>query len=169
MPAAKTKTVHPPRPETGAVYFTNVAVDLAALVDFTAGEAWMKSILYNDPEIDVDVDWEEWGKMYFNHLEPRKGILGFLRDHKALQGTSITYFSNVQDPDLATAAEQWLRVWTNNAFLVLHRMENLMGEPQIWLLAEGHEYNTTSTHSALAIVPSGPFDPSEVWERMKLS
>jgi len=148
-------------------YLTNIAVDLAVLVDREAGERWVREIYYGDPDLDVELPWNEWATVYFQSLQPRKGVLGLLRDFSR-DGGRITFFSNTDSPVVATAAEVWLRRWMNQPFLNLNRMDRLIGEHQLWMLSEGHTYSDQLTDARVLVVRAGALNTTAILKAMEV-
>ncbi len=138
-----------------------IAMAVECLIDFDEAQRTLKERWYGDTD-HADIPYERWARTFFAQLPPRKGTMGFINDIRDDEG-QILFFTNAEDPIQGERAEQWLREWTADAFLVLHQNgapANL--DAQVFFAPEDGNYRFPEGRPRVVLVPaSGTFVPAD--------
>lgn len=139
------------------------AIAVECLIDFDEAQEELKDRFYGDADRQ-DIPYDAWSRTFFAQLAPRKGMLGFILDMKREYNAGFLFFTATQDSVQGERAENWLREWLADPFIVLAQNPapaNL--DAQVLFLPEGStDYRMSSDRPRVVrLPPSGVFKPMD--------
>lgn len=140
-------------------YAKKYAIAVECLLDYEEAQNLLKERWYGTTDRE-DIPWGKMARAFFAQLQPRVGMLGWI-DDRMKEGGQFIFFTSTSDPVQGERAEQWLREWTSNPFLVLQQTKNPahLDAQVIFLPGENDTYEVPTNRLRVATVPkSGAFN-----------
>lgn len=138
-----------------------IAIAIEVLIDFDEAQDMLKDRWYGDTKRE-DIPYERWSRTFFAQLPPRKGTMGFVNDLRD-EGGQVVFFTRSEDPIQGQRAEQWLREWTADAFLILSQTASPVTlDAQVFFVPDDDVYHFPTNRQRVVRVPfSGTFRPED--------